>query len=232
MKLELDGLTKEFGDFTAVNHIDLTMTNGVYGLLGVNGAGKTTILHTITGLLSPKRGSIQFEGKELTDLEKYEIIDIISETTNLNIICIAEDDPKLEERMNQSLINKLNELNHKTGQFYKGNLRNGQVMDFETSIIIIGNVYEGAQIVSKGNIIVLGELSGSAFAGAGGNPSSFVAALSMNPTQIRICDTIYKAPDKKKRFRKKYGTQIAVCENGVIYRKSITQDLIADIKLD
>lgn len=176
--------------------------------------------------------AIGFEGKELTDLEKYEIIDIISETTNLNIICIAEDDPKLEERMNQSLINKLNELNHKTGQFYKGNLRNGQVMDFETSIIIIGNVYEGAQIVSKGNIIVLGELSGSAFAGVGGNPSSFVAALSMNPTQIRICDTIYKAPDKKKRFRKKYGTQIAVCENGVIYRKSITQDLIADIKLD
>ena len=176
--------------------------------------------------------AIGFEGKELTDLEKYEIIDIISETTNLNIICIAEDDPKLEERMNQSLINKLNELNHKTGQFYKGNLRNGQVMDFETSIIIIGNVYEGAQIVSKGNIIVLGELSGRAFAGAGGNPSSFVAALSMNPTQIRICDTIYKAPDKKKRFRKKYGTQIAVCENGVIYRKSITQDLIADIKLD
>ena len=36
MKLELDGLTKEFGDFTAVNHINLTMTNGVYGLLGVS----------------------------------------------------------------------------------------------------------------------------------------------------------------------------------------------------
>ncbi len=176
--------------------------------------------------------AIGFEGRKLTDLEKYEIIDIISETTNLNIICIAEDDPQLEERMNKSLINKLNEINHKTGQFYKGNLRNGQVMDFETSIIIIGNVYEGAQIVSKGNIIVLGELSGSAFAGAGGNPSSFIAALTMNPTQLRICDTIYKAPDKKKKFRKKYGTQIAVCENGVIYRKSITQDLIADIKLD
>ncbi len=176
--------------------------------------------------------AIGFEGRSLTDLEKYEIIDIITETTNLNIICIAEDDPKLEERMNRSLINKLNEIDHKTGQFYKGNLRNGQVMDFETSIIIIGNVYEGASIVSKGNIIVLGELSGSAFAGAGGNPSSFIAALTMDPTQLRIADTIYKAPDKKRRFRKKYGTQIAVCENGVIYRKSITQDLIADIKLD
>ena len=36
MKLELDGLTKEFGDFTAVNHINLTMTNGVYGLLRIH----------------------------------------------------------------------------------------------------------------------------------------------------------------------------------------------------
>ena len=40
MKLELRGLTKKFGNFTAVDHVDLTMTNGVYGLLGVNGAGK------------------------------------------------------------------------------------------------------------------------------------------------------------------------------------------------
>ena len=47
MKLELDGLTKEFGDFTAVNHINLTMTNGVYGLLGVNGAGKTTLMRML-----------------------------------------------------------------------------------------------------------------------------------------------------------------------------------------
>lgn len=47
MKLELDGLTKEFGDFTAVNHINLTMTNGVYGLLGVNGAGKTTLISAV-----------------------------------------------------------------------------------------------------------------------------------------------------------------------------------------
>ena len=52
MKLELDGLTKEFGDFTAVNHINLTMTNGVYGLLGVNGAGKTTLMRMLCTLLS------------------------------------------------------------------------------------------------------------------------------------------------------------------------------------
>ena len=44
MDLELDKLTKKFGGFVAVDHINITMTNGVYGLLGVNGAGKTTLM--------------------------------------------------------------------------------------------------------------------------------------------------------------------------------------------
>lgn len=63
MKLELDGLTKEFGDFTAVNHINLTMTNGVYGLLGVNGAGKTTLMRMLCTLLKPTSGTICCNGK-------------------------------------------------------------------------------------------------------------------------------------------------------------------------
>lgn len=58
MKLELDGLTKEFGDFTAVNHINLTMTNGVYGLLGVNGAGKTTLMRMLCTFKANKRNDM------------------------------------------------------------------------------------------------------------------------------------------------------------------------------
>lgn len=65
MKLELNGLTKEFGDFTAVNHINLTMTNGVYGLLGVNGAGKTTLMRMLCTLLKPTSGTICCNGKDI-----------------------------------------------------------------------------------------------------------------------------------------------------------------------
>ena len=42
MELTISELTKEFGSFRAVDRVSFTMTNGVYGLLGVNGAGKTT----------------------------------------------------------------------------------------------------------------------------------------------------------------------------------------------
>lgn len=44
MELKTIGLTKKFGSKTAVNALNITLTNGVYGLLGANGAGKTTLM--------------------------------------------------------------------------------------------------------------------------------------------------------------------------------------------
>lgn len=69
MKLELNDLTKKFGNFTAVNHINLTMTNGVYGLLGVNGAGKTTLMRMLCTLLKPTSGTICYNGKNIFKMD-------------------------------------------------------------------------------------------------------------------------------------------------------------------
>ena len=69
MKLELDHLTKKFGDFTAVNHIKLTMKNGVYGLLGVNGAGKTTLMRMLCTLLKPTSGTIRCDGRDIFKMD-------------------------------------------------------------------------------------------------------------------------------------------------------------------
>ena len=65
MELRMQNLTKEFGDFTAVDHLNFTMENGVYGLLGVNGAGKTTLMKMLCTLLSPTRGEITCNGREI-----------------------------------------------------------------------------------------------------------------------------------------------------------------------
>jgi len=69
MKLELNNLTKKFGDFTAVDHINLTMGNGVYGLLGVNGAGKTTLMRMFCTLLKPTSGNIVCNGKDIFKMD-------------------------------------------------------------------------------------------------------------------------------------------------------------------
>lgn len=72
MKLEFDNLTKKFGDFTAVDHINLTMGSGVYGLLGVNGAGKTTLMRMLCTLLKPTSGRILYDGKDVFKMrEEY-----------------------------------------------------------------------------------------------------------------------------------------------------------------
>lgn len=50
MKLQMVNVTRKFGDFRAVENLNLTIENGVYGLLGVNGAGKTTLMRMICTL--------------------------------------------------------------------------------------------------------------------------------------------------------------------------------------
>ncbi len=69
MKLELENLTKKFGNFTAVDHVKITMTNGVYGLLGVNGAGKTTLMRMLCTLLKPTGGTIACDGKNIFEMD-------------------------------------------------------------------------------------------------------------------------------------------------------------------
>ena len=69
MKLELDHLTKKFGDFTAVNHINLTMKNGVDGRVGGNGAGKTTLMRMLCTLLKPTSGTIRCDGRDIFKMD-------------------------------------------------------------------------------------------------------------------------------------------------------------------
>lgn len=70
--LEIDGVSKRFGDFYAVKNIQLQLDQGVYGLLGANGAGKTTFMRMICTLLNPTEGEIRYKGVSIIkEGEKY-----------------------------------------------------------------------------------------------------------------------------------------------------------------
>ena len=65
--LEIKNLEVSYGIIKAIKGISFDVNEGeVIALIGANGAGKTTILHTITGLITADRGTVQFEGKEIT----------------------------------------------------------------------------------------------------------------------------------------------------------------------
>lgn len=182
--------------------------------------------------------AISFKGYELSDEQKVEIIDIIQKNCQLSILCIMEEDPETEEEFRKALERKLIEQDNSsnTGQFYKGNLRSGQVLDVETSIIVIGDIKPGAKVISKGNVIILGSLQGNVYAGAAGNTNAFVVALDMHPVQIRIADAIARSPDSPKKKDKKqkstvHETKIAFLDNGNIYIEPLDKDVMSDIHL-
>ena len=73
--LEVKDLEVYYGMIQAIKGISFEVNKGeVIALIGANGAGKTTSLHTITGLLSPKKGSVMFEGKDITKIPAHKIV--------------------------------------------------------------------------------------------------------------------------------------------------------------
>ena len=62
--IEMRGITKRFGSLTALDHVDFTLQKGeIHALLGENGAGKTTIMNVLYGLLQPDEGEILVNGR-------------------------------------------------------------------------------------------------------------------------------------------------------------------------
>lgn len=75
--LEIKDLQVYYGMINAIKGISFEVNPGeVIALIGANGAGKTTVLHTITGLVTPKSGSITFEGKDLVKTPAHKILSL------------------------------------------------------------------------------------------------------------------------------------------------------------
>lgn len=75
--LEVRGLTKRFGGLLAVNNLSFSVEEGqVLGVVGPNGSGKTTTFNLLTGFIKPDSGSVIFDGRGITRLKPYRIVDM------------------------------------------------------------------------------------------------------------------------------------------------------------
>ena len=73
--LKIDDIHVYYGAIHAIKGVSFEVKEGeIVALIGANGAGKTTILHTVTGLLAPKAGSIMFEGQDITKVPAHKIV--------------------------------------------------------------------------------------------------------------------------------------------------------------
>ena len=173
-------------------------------------------------------GSVQMtltlEGRDLTAAQEFAIVDTITKSSQIEVLCLLDTDAERIERCEKALNDKLMELNSQTGQFYRGTLKRGDCLESEASIVIIGNVDHGARVTAKGNVIVLGELKGTVTAGVSGNPQAVVMALDMAPLQIRIGDMSSRFNERNKRLGR--GPMIALAEDGAIVMRSLKKSFL------
>jgi septum site-determining protein MinC len=96
--------------------------------------------------------------------------------------------------------------------YHRGTLRGGQVLQQLGSLVVVGDVNPGAELVATGDIVVFGALRGTAHAGAQGDPAARVFALELAPTQLRIA-TLIASDDGARRRRE---PEVAFVEDGRI----------------
>lgn len=147
------------------------------------------------------KSNVSFTGRDLSDEETRCLLDIIVKETTLDVPFVGHEDFK---SVNPSFVtdtapSHLNHNVHNTS-YHQGGLRSGQSIRYSGSVVVIGDVNPGSEIIAEGHIIVLGALKGMVHAGCMGNEDCFVSALVFWPTQLRIANIITHVPnDKRKR---------------------------------
>lgn len=179
--------------------------------------------------------ALSIKGRKLTEEEENTLLNIISKNSDIHILCLVSDD----EDTDRMFIKAISETDfsedgngNSAGQFYKGTLKNGEVLETEYSIVILGDVYPGSAIISARDIIVLGGLYGEAYAGGNGSDGHYVAALEMSPEKLKIGDFKYHAKEKSKwGIKPKVQPKIAYVKNKKIVMDSLTKELLSDMPL-
>lgn len=153
--------------------------------------------------------AIEFTNRKLSELEENVLIDLIKVNSDLNITYVFSDSDGEKEKI--KFVKAITEEGFT--KFYRGTLRSGNRLEYDGNIVVIGDVNPGALIRAKGNVIVLGFLNGTVYAGQDEDRDAFVGATHMNPVQLVIGHTIAEPMQKKildtNRVDRKSGFKIA-----------------------
>lgn len=202
--------------------------------------------------------AVSLEGRELSNQEEIEIINAITENSSIEIVFVVDHDEEKEklfyEKLNQQIpqqsvqqeqqeqqecqvqLEKVQDLlSVKNGQFHKGTLRSGQEIETDGTVVVMGDVNQGANVVATENIIILGALKGNAYAGHPNNESAFIVALDMDPVQMKIGTVIGRQADKTSKKAKalkkqKIEPKIAYVEEKNIYVDYLSKEIINKMK--
>ncbi len=173
------------------------------------------------------RMALCVEGRKLEENEERQLVQTIQDNSDLKIVCIIGKN----EETNKTFIKAIQKVDMQHsgnfGRFYRGTLKNGQKIEAESSVVILGDVYPGCAVTSTKDIVIIGGLYGEAHAGFGGEEGHYIVALEMSPEKIKIGDFRYRPKDKPKwGIRPKVQPKIAYVKDSHIVMETITKELL------
>lgn len=173
--------------------------------------------------------ALSYEGRRLEQNQEIALVEAIRQSSDLNLVCIIGKDAETDRRYIKAIQKVQKKLPvGSEGQLHKGSLKNSEVLETESSIIILGDVYPGSAVISPKNIIILGGLYGEAYAGTDGSGGIYIAALEMEPERLKIGDFKYKSSDKQTKWsiRTKVQPKIAYVKNDKIVMEPLTKEIL------
>lgn len=129
---------------------------------------------------------IRVVGKILSNKEMEEIRDVIKNEINVEVTF----DSPTTLGLHSITRSYKKDVGTSETTFHKGSLRSGQKLEVEGSIVIIGDVNSGAEVIAADNIAVIGTLRGLAHAGAKGNKEAIITASTLDAVQLRISNIV------------------------------------------
>lgn len=260
------GLSVFINEESTIDQIKLELTDKLKSARNFFGANKVTL---------------SYSGKTLSDHEQDELLDIFTENSDLDILCVVDESndvidvretisqevreeviesvtKEVESKYNkdinqlQSEIDSLKSENLKLNDritnisntkertlslqeedkvtFHNATLRSGQQVIVNHSVIIMGDINNGARVEAGGNVIVLGKLKGVVHAGLKGSDSSYIIALDMNPVQLRINNAFGRASDGTRMAGSSIEPKIAFMHDGMIAIETIDSKVLKEIR--
>ena len=163
-----------------------------------------------TNFFNGGKSALTFQGRKLSEKEEARLIEILSSETSFNISFLRDEEIGTyivkEDKPARSVEVKIGQVVFDAREnntiFHRGTLRNGQSLNHRGSIVLLGDLNAGAEIIAEGNVIILGLAKGVVHAGAKGNTDCYVVALGLMLTQLRIADIITYIPDEVKAQNK------------------------------
>lgn len=129
---------------------------------------------------------IRVVGKILSNKEMEEIRDVITNEINVEVTF----DSPTTLGLHSITRSYKKDVGTSETTFHKGSLRSGQKLEVEGSVVIIGDVNSGAEVIAADNIAVIGTLRGLAHAGAKGNKEAIITASTLDAVQLRISNIV------------------------------------------